>query len=189
VARKSKVTAKSEVADDVVELAEIKLEGEEEKKPRATRAKKPAMTMEEIAEKGRGLVPGVTETVAPVKLGILYSQEEVIEDLGVAKLYNDKYEDTDDDDDEDMCYICLCEPCQWIYYSEKVITHMRGVEEQLFVTCRDVNERNAKVRFAGYSLFNQLVTHAKGRRRLPSCVEDGIRAAYPSSNYTGYIEK
>ena len=134
VARKSNMSAKLEVTDDVVEFVEVKIEGEEEKKARATRTKKPALSLEEIAEKGRGLVPGVTETVAPVKLGILYSQEAVIEESGVAKLDNDKYEDTDDNDDEDMCYICLCKPCQWIYYSEKVITHMRGVEEQLFVS-------------------------------------------------------
>jgi hypothetical protein len=56
VARKSNMSAKLEVTDDVVEFVEVKVEGGEEKKARATRTKKPALSLEEIAEKGRGLI-------------------------------------------------------------------------------------------------------------------------------------
>ena len=51
-------------------------------------AKKPALTLVEIAKKGQGLVPGVTDTVAPVKLGIIYSQE-MEEKVGRAKIDKD----------------------------------------------------------------------------------------------------
>ena len=190
VARKPKVkAAEPEGKDAAVEFTEVKIEGEDEgKKPQASQVKKTVLTMEQIAEKGRGLVPGVTETIAPVKLGILNSQETE-DESGVAKYNNDEDEDTDDDEEDNTCYICMCEPCQWLMYEEEVVRHMREVDTKLFSQFRDVNVRNGKVRNAGYVFFNQLAARSSQRKRLPSCVEKGICAAYPSAEYTGFKDK
>jgi hypothetical protein len=180
--------AKAEGGEDRVEMVEVKLEGDKtsEKKPRATRAKRIPLSLEEIAAKARGLVPGVTESVEAVNLGIIYSQEVALDDVSTFRMESAIEED---DEEDNTCYICMCEPCQWELYKDDVVVHMRGVEEELFATCRDVNDRNNKVRFAGYTYFNQTATRSKERKRLPKCVEEGIRSEYPSATYTGFRER
>jgi hypothetical protein len=207
VARKTKAQVVEEVerekmegGDEVLELVErnieeelvkAKIAGEEDsdKKPRATRTKRTPLTLEEIAEKARGLVPGVIETIEPKKLGIIYSQEMIVDNAVACKMQLKKDEDDDDDEEDKTCYICMCEPCQWEFYKESVVSHMRGIEADLFATYRDVNERNNKVRFAGYTYFNKLATRCIERKRLPKCVEDGIKNEYPSATYTGYRDR
>ena len=198
VARKTKAQVVEEVerekvegGEEVLELVELKIEGEEdsEKKPRATRTKRTALTLEEIAEKARGLVPGVTETIEPKKLGIIYSQEMVFDNAVACKMESDNHEDNNEDEEDKTCYICMCEPCQWELYKEAVVSHMRGIEADLFATYCDVNKRNNKVRFAGYTYFNQLATRSKERKQLPKCIEDGIKSEYPSATYTGYRDR
>jgi hypothetical protein len=87
------------------------------------------------------------------------------------------------------CETCMCNPCDWTYYGNDIIDELR-----LHHLHKDESEvTNKELRFLAYTAYTNIKHGFLGksvRRKVPSCVECGIRMNFPDdeNNYVGFKE-
>ena len=87
-----------------------------------------------------------------------------------------------------QCPDCLRRTCLWEVYGGDIVLHMQNFEEELDTVGRN---KNNVIRKAGYQYAIRLIFGSLGsgvRRKLPQCVENGVRSMYPSTDgrFMGY---
>lgn len=82
-----------------------------------------------------------------------------------------------------ICLRCNNDPCRWHQHGARLTRFANALRSQ------NPNLRNDQIRFRLYQEYTRLVYGVLGqgnRRRIPECVENTIKALYPSETYTGY---
>ena len=79
----------------------------------------------------------------------------------------------------------------WEVYGPEIVQQMKSVEEDHSTSGRN---KNNIIRKAGYQYASRVIFGPLGvgvRKKLPQCVEDGVRSMYPSvdGSFMGYRTK
>jgi hypothetical protein len=96
-------------------------------------------------------------------------------------------EQSNDTDDDTVCYFCNDCPCLWAAERENVIALINTEHGDNDPTVGNSTRRKASFRYI-WRVRNG-IGQKKVRTKLPTCVETGIRALFPDTEYMGFKEE